>query len=372
MYRDRVASDFQPPAGTLLRVRAGAFSGYGVWSARSPIAVRMLNSAALPDARWVAARVADAVQLRRAVIGPDTTAYRLVFGEGDFLPGITVDRYGSHAVVATYADGLGQLASWVADAVFESLKLDGVLLRSKAEHGDGDRIEVVRGSPPPRDLEVLEHGARFGVDLMRGQKTGLFLDHRENRRVVATLCRGMRVLNLFAYTGGFSVHAALGGAAHVTTVDVAAPVVAAARDNFRLNGLDPEAHAFVAEDAFSWLAAARERGETWEVVVCDPPSFAKRREQLKDALKAYRRLNAAVFRLVAPGGFLATASCTAQVEPEAFRRIVAEAAARSRRRFQLVVESGAGPDHPTLAQHVEGRYLKFLLGRVSSSVTSAA
>lgn len=365
VYRERMPPAFRAESGATVRVRAGRFSGYGIYSRGGQIALRILSCHEPPDAAWVAARIRDARDLRAPFIAADTTAYRLVFGEGDLLPGVTVDVYGSFGVVATYADGLDALARWAAEAATLELGLAGVLWRRRAESEGARGTTLLLGRQPPGEVVVSEHGARFAVDLVRSQKTGLFLDHRENRRRVAMLCAGKSVLNLFAYTGGFSVHAALAGARHVTSVDVAQPVMTAAMRNFELNGLDSAAHEFVTEDAFAWLDSARRRGLRYDVVICDPPSFAKRREQRRDALKAYKRLNSAVLRVVSAGGYLATASCTSQVEPEAFRRVVAEAAMRARRRLQLVLEAGAGPDHPTLVVHPEGRYLKFLLGRVT-------
>lgn len=361
VYRDHVPRGFSQAPGSVVRIRAGAYSGYALWDSSSQIALRVYSAREAPSARWVRERVQAAWELREVLRNDRTTAYRWIFGEGDGLPGITVDLYGRFAVVVTYAEGLERIVDWVVAALRETADVAGIVRRRR----DGEeKLELVFGREPPRDLVVEEHGVRLRAGLHVGQKTGLFLDHRENRQHLGTLAAGRRVLNLFAYTGGFSVHAALGGATHVTSVDVAAGALETAKDNFRLNGLDPEAHEFVAADVFDFLDAAHRRGESWDLVICDPPSFARSKQQLKQAIKAYTRLNAAGFRVTAPAGLYAAASCTSQVGPESFRQTLAAAAAKAKRRFQILHDVGQPLDHPVMVQHIEGRYLKLVLGRV--------
>jgi 23S rRNA (cytosine1962-C5)-methyltransferase len=201
------------------------------------------------------------------------------------------------------------------------------------------------------------------VDWYLGQKTGLFLDHRENRRFMGDLCAGKRVLNLFSYTGAFSLYAARAGATSVTSVDISQPAARAARGNFELNGIDPEPHEFVAEDVFEFLERARQASTKYDVVICDPPSFANSRDQQKNALRAYVSVNSAGLRVLEENGIYAGASCTAQVSPDAFRGVLAEAAVNAKRRFQIFHDAGHAPDHPIFAGHPEGRYLKFIVGR---------
>ncbi|MBN1612223.1 MAG: class I SAM-dependent rRNA methyltransferase [Polyangiaceae bacterium] len=365
VYRDHVPHDFRAPAGTWIHVRAGRWRGYAVWDPQSAIALRVYSSSELPDAEWVKRRVWDAWELRSDV-RRETDAFRWLFGEGDGLPGITVDVYGGFAVLVTYATGLDALVPWVVEALRAVGDLDGIVRRARPGAG-GERIELVWGRAPPERMIVSECGVKMGVDLRHGQKTGLFLDHRENRRWVGEHASGRKVLNLFAYTGAFSLHALRGGAKRVTNVDVAADALVAARDNCRLNGFEVNEADFVAADAFEYLEK-RQRGEGFELVVCDPPSFANSRAQLDAARQAYVRLNALAMKAVAPGGWLATASCTAQLTPAAFRDAIAEAAVRSRRRVQLVHEAGHALDHPVSAGHPEGRYLKFVVGRVVAVV----
>ncbi len=202
------------------------------------------------------------------------------------------------------------------------------------------------------------------VDVRRGQKTGHFLDQRENRRLVRGLARGRpEALNLFGYTGGFSVAAALGGARHVVTVDQDRDAIALARENFRANGLDPADHAFAAEDAFELLARLKREGRRFDLVVCDPPAFAKSQRAVDAAIAGYASLNRAALAVVAPGGLLVTASCSARVSAEQFADAVKEAAFKARVDLQLVRETRQPPDHPVALQFREGRYLKCLVLR---------
>ncbi len=353
VYRDHVPRGFSAPSGSVVRVKAGGWSGYALWDERSPIALRVVSERQPPDAAWVAARVRAAWELRDGVRESRTSAYRWIFGEGDGLPGIVVDLYGAFAVLVTYADAVEPLVPWVVEALLATTKLHGVLRRRET-------VEVIQGRKPPRDLIIEEHGVRLRANLFEGQKTGLFLDQRDNRRFIGGIAAGRSVLNLFSYSGGFSLHAALGGATRVTSVDAAPAAADDARHNFELNGLDPDAHEFVVADVFEHLEHEKRR---FDLVICDPPSFAKSRDQLPQALKAYERLNAAGLRVAAPGALYAAASCTSQVGPDAFRTLLAEAARRAKRRFQIVHDVGQPIDHPVFAGHMEGRYLKFVVGR---------
>lgn len=361
VYRDHVPREFRAEPGTVVRIRSGVFSAFALWDAQSQIALRVLSSRELPSASWVAERVRQAWELRALVRSQKTTAFRWLSGEGDGLPGVVVDLYGRFAVIALYADGLERIADWVAEAIRGNTELAGILRRRRGSDGG---LEVVWGRSPPAELVVTEHGVRMRADLEAGQKTGLFLDHRENRHFIGSVAAGRRVLNLFSYTGAFSLHAALGGASQVTSVDVAAGAMGAARENFRLNGLDDDAHDFVVADVFEFLEGAKTQGNGFDLVISDPPSFAKSKQQQKHALRAYVKLNSMALRATAPGGLLAAASCTSQVGPEAFRQTLAEAASRAKRRLQIIHEAGQPADHPVFAQHPEGRYLKFVVGRV--------
>jgi 23S rRNA (cytosine1962-C5)-methyltransferase len=266
-------------------------------------------------------------------------------------------------VIVTYADSLEVVVPWVVRALVDLLKPHGIVRRARVRDGEPPRLEALHGRLPPRDLIIAEHGLRMQVDLFVGQKTGLFLDHRENRRFMGELCTGKRVLNLFSYTGAFSLYAARAGAASVTSVDMSQPAARAARANFELNGIDPEVHEFLSEDVFEFLERTRQKGVKYDVVICDPPSFANSREQLKNALRAYVSVNSSGLRVLEPGGIYAAASCTAQVSLDAFRGVLAEAAVNAKRRLQIFHDAGHASDHPIFVGHPEGRYLKFLAAR---------
>ena len=259
VYRDHVPRSFEAASGSWVRVKAGRFVGYALWDPASPIALRVFSQRAQPDLAWVRERVRAAWELRQGVRDGHTNAFRWVAGEGDGLPGVVVDYYAGFVVLVTSSDALGPIVPWVVEALGEVTSLRGILRRRR--HREGDQAETISGRAPPRELVVEEHGVRFLADLVSGQKTGLYLDQRENRQFVANLAAGRRMLNLFSYSGGFSVHAALAGASEVTSVDSAPAAMADARRNFELNGLDPEAHHFVVADVHEFLTSAKARGE---------------------------------------------------------------------------------------------------------------
>jgi 23S rRNA (cytosine1962-C5)-methyltransferase len=362
VYRNHIPSDFRAATGTWVRARAGETSVWGLWDNESQLSIRIYSHRGPLDGAEIALRVQHALMLRRALLSSDTNAFRLINGEGDGLPAIVVDVYGPYAVVATYGLAVQVIVPLIVEAVKQLLSPAAIVVRRMTSEGSGSAtVEWVHGQAPPDDFCIDEHGARFFADLTRGHKTGLYLDQRENRRTFAQFTRGGLVLNLYAYTGGFSVIAALAGARRVTSVDIAEPVLARAKDNFRLNGLDPADHQFIVQDCYEYLKANASGQEQFDAIVCDPPSMARNRAQLEDALKAYLRINTLGLRLVRHGGFYAASSCTAQVSPEAFRKVLAQAARRAGRRAQIVHESGHAWDHPVNLGHPEGRYLKFIV-----------
>jgi 23S rRNA (cytosine1962-C5)-methyltransferase len=367
IWRESIASGLEgASAGEEAQVIGpdGAAMGRGIVDPTCPIAVRVWTAGREPvdDALW-ATRTSHAFRLRKTLFnGTRTDAYRLLHGEGDRMPGMVVDRYGSVAVIRS--DGPAATAR-IADLV-NALRPQTVghgirtLVARTGGKGEVPHLELVAGEPPPDHVKVEEYGVPFVVDLARGQKTGAFLDQRENRRRVGELAKGRRMLNLFAYAGGFSLHAVVGGAIHVTSVDIAAAAHATAQASFRAAGVDPSAHAFVTADVTGFLEAARKRGESWDLVVSDPPSFAPSERALPRALSAYRSLHRACVGVLAPGGLFCAASCSSHVDASTFLSTLDDLALGTRR---LVVTElrGAGPDHPTLAAFPEGRYLKFAM-----------
>ncbi len=340
----------------------GTALGRGLADPDSPIAVRVWTRQREPiDAALWRARAARACGRRAWLFdGTRTNAFRVLHGEGDRMPGFVVDRYGPVAVAR--ADGIGAATKTdeLADALWPSLEGWGVrsLVLRVGLKGQPPRHELLRGAPPPETVQVEEDAVAFVVDLAHGQKTGAFLDQRENRRRVGELARGRRVLNLFSYAGGFSLHAALGGATHVTSVDVAAAAHATAQASFRLAGIDPSGHAFVTADVNAFLEGARKAHKQWDLIISDPPSFAPSEKALPRALTAYRSLHRACVSVLAPGGIFCAASCSSHVDAAAFLSTLDDAALGDHDLAVLELR-GAGPDHPTLPAFPEGRYLKF-------------
>lgn len=379
VYRDHVPPHVRLPSGAWVIVRCGAWRGYALWDVEGPIALRIFSTRRLPDTVWLRERLTAAWNLRTPLRAAGITAYRWVFGEGDGLPGIIVDRYHDVAVIQAYSAGTRTLVDDVATMI---LSVDptvrhvvlrtGAGLRSAAHEGneeDGNaRLRPLRGEPPPHEMVVVEHGMRFAVALHTAQKTGLFLDQRENRRFIEGLAAGRTVLNCFAYTGGFSLYALRGGARQVVSVDVGKGLAAATARNLALNRLDDGRHRFETANCFELLEQYAAAGQRFDLVILDPPSFARRKESRYAAQRAYARLNALGMQCVHPGGLLATASCTTQVGPDAFREALAAAGVLANRRLRIIHEAGQPLDHPVPAHFPEGRYLKFVVGRVEEAV----
>lgn len=353
--------------GAVVRVVSaeGDLVGRGTLSPRGAIRVRLFASDDQRiDAAFVRRRVAVACELRRQILEEGTDACRLVNGEGDGLPGVVVDRYADWAVVQYLTAGAERISGFVDAALDEHCGLRGVFERSEGtvrrEDGLPDRCGVRAGEPPPVPLVITEHGARFLVDLPSGQKTGFFLDQRENRRLAGQVAAGRSVLNVFAYTGGFAVVAGLGGATRVVSIETSAPALELAGRNWTENALSPEIGTFVRADAFQFLRDTHERAG---LIVLDPPAFAKRRRDAASAFRGYREINRQALLHLEPGGWLLTCSCSHHMPAEDFRRAVASAAADAGRAVQIVRRLQAGDDHPVALGHPEGTYLKGYLVR---------
>jgi 23S rRNA (cytosine1962-C5)-methyltransferase len=355
IYRDHLAAGVEHPPGTWVRVTCDGFSAIGIFDPGSALAIRIYSRSEVPDGPWFERHVARAFRRRAPLLRDNlTSAYRLLNGEGDALPGIVVDVYGPFAVVRLDSPALTDLVPHIIRAVEQAIDVKGIC--QKGPQG----LIVLSGRAPPDRLIVSEHGLRFFADLGSGQKTGLFLDHRENRQQLERWSNGCSVLNLFSYTGGFSLYAGRGGATRVVSVDSAGDAMARARDNVELNALDPDVFEFVTADAYKHLERLAAEQQTFDIVISDPPSFARNRMQRTRALRAYERLHALALAVLAPGGLYAAASCTSQIDVDAFRGSIAQAAARSRRPLQIVLETGQALDHPVMVGHPEGRYLKFV------------
>jgi 23S rRNA (cytosine1962-C5)-methyltransferase len=355
-----------------LATHDGHFVARGLWNSRSRIRVRLYAfDAATPldDAFWHG-RIASAVALRRHLgLDDPAGAARLVNSEGDDLSGLIVDRYGSYVAVQVTALAIAARLEMICDALVATLAPQGILLRG-AERGlaklEGLALpdRVVRGSAPAGPIFVHEHGLKFGVDLAEGQKTGYYLDQRDNRQAAARHARGRRVLDMFCYSGGFAVACAVsGGARSVLAVDASAKAAALARANAELNGA---ANVSVeAVDAFEKLDALAAAGERFGMIVLDPPKFARSRATVDDALRAYHRINRVAVGLLEPGGILVTCSCSGSVTRDDFHQMLAGVAQRSGRPIQILESRGAAADHPVSASCLEGEYLTCVIARVA-------
>lgn len=315
------------------------------------------------DDQWLAQQLQSAIALRRAAFDDRTTGYRLVAGEGDGLPGLIVDIYARTAVIKL--DGGAPEAFYqppaIAQWLCQRLPLDCVVLRTRQRGRAG---EALVGDVPEAPVAFLENGLRFTADVVHGQKTGFFLDQRDNRALVGRLAGGCRMLNLFSFNGGFSVAAGRGGATQVTSVDIAAPAIAAAEEHWLMNDLPAAAHEGVVADCFEFLESAASERLTWDLVVCDPPSFAPNEKSKDKAIAAYGRLAQLSARVTRPQGLLGLASCSSHVDAGTFRELNAEAFGRGRRCATLLAECSQPIDHPTPLAMPELRYLKFQLFRL--------
>jgi 23S rRNA (cytosine1962-C5)-methyltransferase len=347
--------------------RNGRFVGRGI-SDEGSIGVRMFTTRDEPvDARLFADRLAGARALRERILPPDTNAYRLVHGEGDLLPGFVVDIYAAYAVLAFDSPALySWLPTWleVLTPELERTGVRGALARVPKQEGFG--VQHVWGEPPPELVTVLERGMKLVASLWHGQKTGLFLDHRESRWRIRQLSDGCRVLNLYGYTGGFSVAAGLGGASEVVTVDSARPALELATKSWEANALEPQKHHVVASDVARFMNALG-NDEQFDIVIADPPSFAPNERSVPRAIQAYRKLHQNCLRHVRNGGLYLAASCSSHITSDVFRASLRDAARAAHRSAQIVESWGAPPDHPTLRAFPEGNYLKVCLLRVTLS-----
>jgi len=339
------------------------FLGVGFYNPHSLIAGRLLDRHAVePDAPFFEKRLRNALDLRRSLYSGD--AYRWVFGESDDLPGLVIDRYGDACVIESYCAGMDKLMPVILEAVNAIHPWKTVVLKNDVDARRYEKlsmeVKLVRGQADgPHWFEM--DGLKIAADLTGGQKTGFFLDHRDNRAVVAAFGKGKRVLDVFCHTGAFGLWAAQAGAASVTGVDDAEPALNLAREIADANALGERMN-FVKANAFEWLPSSKEK---FDIIVLDPPKMAASKKNLPAAIQAYARLNAAALRRVSGGGFLATASCSQHVEKDTFRQILSRAAYESGRRVRQIFWGGQAKDHPVRLSMPETDYLKFAILSVS-------
>ena len=363
-----------PEEGEVVCVRTAAneILGVGHWQIGS-IAVRILAFGVeeLPTDFWNE-RIRAAYRVRESIglIRPDNNTFRLIHGEGDFLPGLIVDVYADTAVVQAHSIGMHVSRKAIAKALMEEVpQVQNVYYKSddtlpfKAAI-EGDRVGYLIKSDKSDALEEFwsqENGLSFRIDWLRGQKTGFFVDQRENRALVERYAKDKDVLNMFCYTGGFSLYALRGGAKKVDSVDVSQKAIDLVNINVARNFPKATNHTAVAADAFEYLSKQKAEGKTYDLIILDPPAFAKHRDAVKNALRGYQRINAKAIEMIRPGGILFTFSCSQAVDKEAFRLAVFSAAAQVGRKVRILHQLHQPQDHPINIYHPEGEYLKGLV-----------
>ena len=359
-----------PAAGDTVEIRdaAGKALALAAYSPRSQIRARAwsFDPGAAVDAAFLRARLQRSLTLREGLpAARHTNAMRLVHGESDGLPGLVVDRYADVLVAQFLSAGADRWREALLDALVELTGCEGVFERSDAEvrrlEGLGPRAGFVRGDRAAARCAIVEYGLDFHVDVEQGQKTGFFLDQRDNRQRVRALASGRAVLDGFCYTGGFSVAALAGGASRVLALESSAAALAVARENVAANQVDASRMEFEQADVFARLRQLRDGNARYDLIVLDPPKFAPTAAQARNAARAYKDINLLAFKLLSPGGMLATFSCSGGVSAELFQSIVAGAALDAGAEAKIIERFGAAPDHPVALEFPEGEYLKGLL-----------
>lgn len=347
---------------------ADVFDAQGNWIARglynpkSQIRVRVLTRENEPiDGAFFSRRLSQALALRRGCLSPSTNAYRLVNGEGDFLPGLIVDRYGDFLVCQFITAGMDSFKGVILDALSSLFPAQGIFERSEGRVREEEGLEAsvgpLAGESPPDLIPIEENGFEFMVDVRRGQKTGFFLDQRDNRLFLSALARDKIVLNVFAYTGAFSAYAFGGGAREVVSLESSKPALELARRNLDLNGFSVSDNQLIKADAFSYL---KECSSSFDVIILDPPSLAHRRGDATAAAGGYKFLNLHALRHIKAGGILFTFCCSQHLSLDLFQKIVFGAAVDAKCTVRIVKRLGHPPDHPVSLHHPEGEYLKGL------------
>lgn len=358
----------QPQLGETVQVISaqGRVLGLGAYSPASQIRVRMWTwqPEVGVDANFLRGRIQAAIQ-RRQGLGLPEKAVRLVYAEADGLPGLIVDRYADTLVVQLLSAGAEYWRDTIADSLLELTGLEQIYERSDAEvrilEGLPERCAVLRGSGLQAPLVIEEHGLRFQIDLEHGHKTGFYLDQRANRAYLRRLAAGRRVLDCFAYSGGFSLNALAGEAAQVVSVDISEPALALARTNLQLNGLDAGRVDWQAADVFQYLRQQRDRGAQYDLIVLDPPKFAPTASHARKAARGYKDINLWALKLLAPGGILVTFSCSGGIDAALFHKIVAGAALDAEVEGRILAHLSQDSDHPVALHYPESAYLKGLV-----------
>jgi 23S rRNA (cytosine1962-C5)-methyltransferase len=360
IYRESIVKPPQTATAQLCQIFDGKNEplAWAMYDPHSPLCLRILSLDKKPPPFDVfEKRFEEALRIRRSVVNAETDSFRLFNGEGDLLPGLICDIYGSIAVLQF--DGQGPNEFWDKQRIASWLINSGgfkTVIEKFRRHSLGG-IQKLAGDDCANVVIATENGVRFKVELEKGQKTGFFLDQRDNRKYIQSISRGYSVLNLFSYSGGFSVYAGLGGALRVASLDVAQGAIDLAVENWKLNGLNPDNHQGICVDVFEYLKSGQ---EMWDHVIVDPPSMGHSEDQKTRAQSKYIELFTAAIRRVKPHGQLSVSSCSSHISFEDFFEIINEAVSAARRRGQILRVSGQGPDHPFPHGCHELRYLKFV------------
>ena len=349
----------------------GYFLGYGFINTNSKITIRILSRRKENQIteEFLERRVRNAWEYRKQTV--DTGCCRVIFGEADFLPGIVIDKFSDILVVESLALGIDKLKPIILEALKKVLAEDGITIRGVYERSDAkvrlnegmERFKGFIGEPFDTKVEITENGVKYMVDVEGGQKTGFFLDQKNNRAAIHRISKGKKVLDCFTHTGSFALNAGIAGAESVLGVDASELAVEQARENAALNGLSDRVK-FECADVFELLPKLEAEGERFDVVILDPPAFTKSRNSIKNAVKGYREINLRGMKLVKDGGFLATCSCSHFMDPELFAKTIREAAKGAHKRLRQVDFGTQAPDHPILWAAEESYYLKFYIFQV--------
>ena len=351
------------------------FMGYGFINVNSKIRIRMMSRRKEHPVteELIEKRVRAAWEYRKQVV--DIGCCRVIFGEADFLPGIVVDKFSDVLVVESLALGIDKWKPVILDKLKKVLAEDNIHVRGIYERSDAkvrenegmERWKGFVGETFDTRVEITENGVKYIVDVEDGQKTGFFLDQKNNRTAIRKLCPGKKVLDCFTHTGSFALNAGMAGAASVLGVDASMTGIDQAMENAKLNGLEDRVR-FQCADVFELLPKLEEQGEKFDLVILDPPAFTKSRKAVKNAVKGYREINMRGLKLVEEGGFLATCSCSHFMEPELFAKTIKEAARSAHKRLRQVEFHTQAPDHPILWAAEESYYLKFYIFQVCEEV----
>lgn len=364
---DKVTGSPQPGETVEARDAQGTWLARAAWSPTSQIRARVwtFDQEEAVDADFFRRRIHSALQ-RRAALGleRDSDALRLVHAESDGLPGLVVDRYGEILVLQSLTTGCEFWRETLADLLLEQTGATAIYERSDADvrelEGLAPRVGLLRGSSFKSRITITEYGLKFLVDIESGHKTGFYLDQRANRKRAGELAKGRDVLNCFCYTGGFSIHAAAGGAKSVLSVDTSGEALALGRENAQLNGISDSSLEWLEADVFTALRKFRDQNRAWDLILLDPPKFAPTAAQAEKAARGYKDINRLAFKLLRPGGILVTFSCSGGIDAALFQKIVASAALDAGVEAQIVEYLAQGPDHPVSIHFPEGAYLKGL------------